>query len=176
MDAALYEKLIEAGVLKNDHNLQSFGPVFAHDCDVCFFLGQYNDADLYLCPKEAGGPTVIARFSWEPGDYASGTPIAESKAFPEATHRELRVAWLIARDCGLVQDPKPVETGEEINKRLLWEAVEKRYQPEDLDEYVHDAVSQDGSAINNAGLEAQFEFLYDQLGPDWIEKELLKDG
>jgi hypothetical protein len=175
MDEGLYKKLTEAGVLKNDHNLESFGPVHAHDCEACLFLGQYGEADLYLCPKEAGGPTVIARFSGEPSDYASGMPIAESKTFPTATIRPLRVAWLIARDCGLVEDPKPAETGEEMNKRLLWEAVEKRYEPEDLDEYVHDAVSQDGSAINNAGLEAQFDFLYAQLGPDWIERELLKE-
>ena len=79
-------------------------PLFEHDCDCCLYLGTYNGADLYFCPSDMGIPTVISRFSSEGGDYASGEMIGRTKSYPTATHRELRVAWLIAKDCGLVKE------------------------------------------------------------------------
>lgn len=49
-------------------------PRFTHDCDCCHFLGTLQAAagpcDLYAHVK--GVPTVIARYSDEPSDYASG--------------------------------------------------------------------------------------------------------
>lgn len=62
-------------------------PLFNHDCSKCFYLGDSNGADLYACvptynnaaagfPNEHFIETLIARFSSEDGDYASGTEFA----------------------------------------------------------------------------------------------------
>ena len=62
---------------------------YKHDCPNCVYLGQYGNADLYACGPDlyACGPdaeesyedccekvldTVIARYSDDPADYASG--------------------------------------------------------------------------------------------------------
>lgn len=45
---------------------------------------------------------------------------------------------------------------------------------EDLDELVHEVVSKTASSINNGGLEAQIEFLVDELGSYEVEKEIEK--
>jgi predicted 2-oxoglutarate/Fe(II)-dependent dioxygenase YbiX len=48
---------------------------YKHDCYDCVFLGQHQDADLYVCIKDEDGvtmDTVIARFSSDPPDYLSG--------------------------------------------------------------------------------------------------------
>lgn len=52
---------------------------YEHDCDVCSFLGQYKDADLYVCAVGKRIPTVIARYSDDGHDYASGlnSPLPE---------------------------------------------------------------------------------------------------
>lgn len=48
-------------------------PRYTHDCYVCSFLGQYKEYDLYFCSRMSLiDTTVIARFSNEEGDYASG--------------------------------------------------------------------------------------------------------
>lgn len=113
MKPELQKKLEEAGVLvatpcygqdektvSNAYRLPD--PMWEHDCDCCVYLGTFNNADLYFCPR--GIPTVISRFSSDGPDYCSGELIGRGSAFPEATHRELRVAWLIARDCGLIKE------------------------------------------------------------------------
>ena len=46
-------------------------PKFEHDCSECVFLGHFQKSDLYVCRG-----TVIARFSDEPRDYASGIVFA----------------------------------------------------------------------------------------------------
>jgi hypothetical protein len=51
-------------------------PRFKHSCASCMFLGQEDGYDLYACPQGYGSPTVIARRSSEPSDYASGLPVA----------------------------------------------------------------------------------------------------
>lgn len=81
------------------------GPVYAHDCDDCVFLGHYEGHDLYFCPKEADEGTVIARWSGDGPDYASGlpfghVPLSNSKFSASVTY--LRVAYLIAADLGYV--------------------------------------------------------------------------
>jgi hypothetical protein len=67
-------------------------PLFVHDCRLCTFLGRYNgpehpdtparDADLYVCSRAAVDPkkatTVIARFSSEGSEYASGLAFAHN--------------------------------------------------------------------------------------------------
>jgi len=50
-------------------------PQYTHDCDACVFLGPYRAQDrkydLWVCPSEIGGPSLIARFSSEGPDYGS---------------------------------------------------------------------------------------------------------
>jgi hypothetical protein len=43
---------------------------FKHDCDVCVFLGEHEEADLYFC-GEPENYTVIARYSDDGPDYVS---------------------------------------------------------------------------------------------------------
>lgn len=45
---------------------------FEHDCNACVFLGHVDKHDLYFCPNDILGPTVIARWSSEGPDYSSG--------------------------------------------------------------------------------------------------------
>jgi hypothetical protein len=53
-------------------------PVFKHDCTGCQYLGTITldgkTFDMYYC---AGEPTIIARFSNEDSEYASGLPVAK---------------------------------------------------------------------------------------------------
>jgi len=68
---------------------------FTHDCDDCIFLGQYNEFDLYFCPKES--TTVIARYGDEGGDYHSGLEFARSKRIPqlvEAFNRAINKGYI----------------------------------------------------------------------------------
>lgn len=49
-------------------------PRYIHDCDVCQFLGQTKDGDVYLCPKSFGigrFNSFIVRFSDDGPDYWS---------------------------------------------------------------------------------------------------------
>lgn len=79
-------------------------PRFAHDCDDCKFLGNYNGQDLYFCGLR-GWATVIARFGNENWQYQSGLEIAMGFPLmrPDSTVRELRVAYLLAKDLGYVE-------------------------------------------------------------------------
>lgn len=88
--------------MKMDERWPLKGPVFAHDCDECVYLGHYEGHDLYLCPKEVSGCTVIARWSGEPSHYASGMPFGEMPlgTFGGTHSRYLRVAQLLAADLG----------------------------------------------------------------------------
>lgn len=68
---------------------------FQHDCDKCKPLGEFKDADLYYCDQQIGGPTVIARYSSDGGDYASGLCFADG-------HPELSEAKRRAIEAGLL--------------------------------------------------------------------------
>lgn len=80
-------------------------PRFTHDCDGCKFLGNYNGQDLYFCGNGRPFPTVIARFGNEGSQYQSGLEIAKGFPLmrPDNTVRELRVAYLLAKDLGYVE-------------------------------------------------------------------------
>lgn len=60
-------------------------PNFKHDCEKCVFLGEHSNyidsngkiiskqiCDLYVCPQDGRGPTVVVRFSDDGADYKSG--------------------------------------------------------------------------------------------------------
>ncbi len=71
------------------------GPKYRHDCQICTFLGHHDDSDLYYCPQ-GNIPTLVARYSSEPADYASG--IAFVGIIPAIT-----AAHKLAKQRGLVQ-------------------------------------------------------------------------
>lgn len=73
-------------------------PKHQHDCTRCVFLGAHIHQgtwhDLYYCPVDLMGPTIIARFG-EDGDYMSGMCFAG--------HLEpLTVAKQMATERGLI--------------------------------------------------------------------------
>jgi hypothetical protein len=49
---------------------------YEHDCDNCVFLGQFENADLYVCAHNNIIDTVVARFSDDGPDYLSGLTFA----------------------------------------------------------------------------------------------------
>ena len=69
------------------------------------FLGTYDGSDLYFCTQgvpSGNMPTVIARYGNEEQDYQSGMFFAETPLTDEWHNATLRVAYLIARDLGLL--------------------------------------------------------------------------
>jgi hypothetical protein len=66
------EAIIVAVIDGHHRPSEEHTPRYEHDCDVCSFLGQHGDADLYVCSFSKRPQTVIARYSDEPHDYASG--------------------------------------------------------------------------------------------------------
>ena len=81
----------------------SLGPQFEHDCDHCIFLGRYDGQDLYFHPQRSQiqGDTVISRYGVD-GDYSSGLMFGKEKKLGDPGIQHLRVAYLLARDLGLV--------------------------------------------------------------------------
>lgn len=69
-------------------------PKYVHDCDVCVFLGNFEDMDLYVCRGESGGGTYVARQSDQDSDYISG--VAFVGKVPAITR-----AYELAKDKGL---------------------------------------------------------------------------
>lgn len=72
--------------------LKTEKPRWKHDCEDCFFLGRLEHScgttgpcDLYVCTKALPWPTVIARYSSDGPDYASGMLFAKSGEIPELT-------------------------------------------------------------------------------------------
>jgi hypothetical protein len=45
-------------------------PRYTHDCDTCQYLGEYEEFDLYYCPRANRG-SVIARYGNGGPEYAS---------------------------------------------------------------------------------------------------------
>lgn len=71
-------------------------PRYTHDCDDCKFLGHFENYDLYAC-RQSWGPTVIARYGDEGGEYISGLTV--SNKFPALTE-----AKRLAAERGLLDD------------------------------------------------------------------------
>ena len=71
-------------------------PRFAHDCDMCRFLGTFLthegvDTDLYYCPN--GQATVVARFGNSGPEYISGMDSGHS-ALLEARKRARALQYI----------------------------------------------------------------------------------
>lgn len=91
--------------MKVDVRLPLPGPIFAHDCNACIFLGHYESHDLYYCPDETPPHgTVIARWSGKGPDYASGIEFGKRMIgeLSNESVKMLRVAYLLAADLGYV--------------------------------------------------------------------------
>ena len=66
-------------------------PRYEHDCcKHCKFIGTFEECDLYYCDGSFL-PTVLARYSSIPSDYASGMWLAKSGECPEL-ERALEIA------------------------------------------------------------------------------------
>lgn len=59
---------------------------YEHDCEACVLLGEWQEYDLYFCPKEH---TVIARYG-PYGFYLSGLP-RDDKIEPLAVAKAVAV-------------------------------------------------------------------------------------
>lgn len=56
---------------------------YDHDCESCVFLGPYQQFDLYYCGDLGRLSTVIARWSSDGPDYASGMCFAVARTIEE---------------------------------------------------------------------------------------------
>jgi hypothetical protein len=59
----------------------------------------------------------------------------------------------------------PADNRDQDLRDLLALARQHGISPDDLDEIVHEVVSQQATQINNGGLEAQLSYLIDAIGP-----------
>ena len=88
------------------------GPLYKHDCNLCVYLGicidhsQKNEfqplVDLYY--HDAGNPTVLARYSDEPGDYSSGLLFATSTHVLKEAYKRAKCHGLIRPEIDLYQE------------------------------------------------------------------------
>ena len=70
-------------------------PRYEHDCSSCYFLGQYEEYDLYYCDQTfLNFPTVIARFGDDGPDYTSGLALATQPPLSEAKRRAIQMGLL----------------------------------------------------------------------------------
>ena len=57
-------------------------PIFDHDCDACILIDSIEHPvtkhhhDVYLCPREVGGPSIIGRYGDEGWEYRSFTAVS----------------------------------------------------------------------------------------------------
>ncbi|MNC18085.1 hypothetical protein D3C75_659790 [compost metagenome] len=69
-------------------------PIHKHDCDRCYFLGVFNNQDLYFCPSErVAGWTLISRYGIQ-GDYCSGGWKTENPQMLEARRRAVACGFI----------------------------------------------------------------------------------
>lgn len=66
-------------------------PLFEHDCKSCIYLGRHDTLpmDLYFCPADLLGVTVIARYGSEGSDYKSGLVFADHEPLLTAKKRAI---------------------------------------------------------------------------------------
>lgn len=72
-------------------------PHHTHDCRACISLGDFTfmgtDYDLYICPKQVTGATLVARYGID-GDYTSLPPnyihVDSHPSLREAKHRAIK--------------------------------------------------------------------------------------
>ena len=55
-------------------------------------------------------------------------------------------------------------------RKKIFKDIKSKYDSADLDDEVHALMSQKASNINNAGIDAQLEFLADEAGLEWLKE------
>jgi hypothetical protein len=61
-------------------------------------------------------------------------------------------------------------------KAALFDRVKKHASEEELDEVIHELVSQRASDVNNGGLDSQFDYMEANCGLDWIDERFTYKG
>lgn len=64
-----------------DKNKTTHTPRWLHDCPSCKYLGTRHDQDVYVCPTQITGPSVIVRFGPSPEAYSSGAVFVTAGMF-----------------------------------------------------------------------------------------------
>lgn len=99
----------------------SWGPRFEHGCEACTWLGHFDVFDLWLCTVVPTYPVLQARWESEETQRVSASAFsvllfgtlseAENVPGPDSANPvdarqkyALRVAYLVARDRGLLRD------------------------------------------------------------------------
>lgn len=59
-------------------------------------------------------------------------------------------------------------------RTVVFKRIKLKYEDCDLDDQVHEIMSLKASAINNAGVDAQLDFLAKEVGLDWLEQFYLE--
>jgi hypothetical protein len=60
---------------------------YKHDCDICEFVGEQDEYDVYWCSLE---PTIVMRRSSEPSDYLSSESLIDKITEPKVRARLVR--------------------------------------------------------------------------------------
>lgn len=125
------------------------------DWDVADALS--DDPKVFEAKTQAGSIRAFAR-------EAAVTPIGD------ASGSDLEAVITAAREQGFLSEhvqlrvPQTADAPENAFAALVAEAMARGLSCEDLDNAVHDAVGGLATNVNNAGLEAQIEFLVQRLG------------
>jgi len=61
-----------------------------------------------------------------------------------------------------------------MKRRDVFRKIKERFDSIDFDSHVHELKSQEASEINNAGLDAQLEYLEEVAGVDWLIEVFLQ--
>lgn len=80
----------------------------------------------------------------------------------------------LGRKWGFIPEDKEQPPLPTIPKELA-RTLKDRYASEDLDDHVHELKSHEAAAINNAGIDDQLEYLYEQGGEEWLKSALLEE-
>ena len=61
-----------------------------------------------------------------------------------------------------------------MKKRDVFKQIKEQFSSEDLDEHIHELKSAEAAAINNSGIDAQLEYLYETAGSNWLIETFLE--
>ena len=62
-----------------------------------------------------------------------------------------------------------------MTKEQIFDAIRARYDSSDLDSHVIELKDREAAEINNAGIDAQLEYLEEVAGIDWLAHALLHE-
>ena len=62
-----------------------------------------------------------------------------------------------------------------MTREQILDLIRARYCPSDLDSHVNELKNREASEINNAGIDAQLEYLEETAGIDWLTHAFLHE-